>query len=91
MNLEPTGSLSSTLREPLCSATIRLAMARPRPVPRSFVEKCGRKRRSLSSGEMPWPVSAISISTASPSSRRRVYYREAAEFGVFHGFGGVVD
>ena len=36
---EPAGELSSTRRPPPCSATIRAAMASPRPVPRSFVEK----------------------------------------------------
>src|SRR6266446_602602 len=37
---------------PPCSATMRAAMARPRPVPRSLVEKCGRKSLSLSSDEI---------------------------------------
>ena len=50
---EPTGELSSTCKVPPCSATMRAAMARPSPVPRSLVEKCGRKSLSLSSGEMP--------------------------------------
>ena len=68
----PTGKLSSARIVPLCSAIIRLAIASPNPVPRSFVEKCGRNSRSLSSGEIPWPLSEISISTASPSLSTRV-------------------
>src|SRR5438034_1750648 len=64
---EPTGKLSSTWMLPPCSAMMRAAMASPRPVPRSLVEKCGRKSLSLSSGEMPLPVSATDISTASAS------------------------
>src|ERR1700682_1600581 len=52
---DPAGRFSSTWILPPCSATIRAAMARPSPVPRSLVEKCGRKSLSLSSGEMPGP------------------------------------
>src|SRR5208337_622635 len=48
---EPTGRLSSTRREPPCSEIMRAAMASPRPVPRSLVEKCGKKSLSLSCGE----------------------------------------
>ena len=64
----PTGKLSSTWMLPPCSAMMRAAMASPRPVPRSLVEKCGRKSLSLSSGEMPCPVSATQICTASASA-----------------------
>src|SRR5579863_7058645 len=71
-NFVPTGKLSSTRMLPLCSATMRLAMARPSPVPRSLVEKCGRNSRSLSSGEIPCPLSPISITTASSSLSARV-------------------
>ncbi len=39
MNLAPMGELSSTRMDPWCSAMMRLAMARPSPVPRSLVEK----------------------------------------------------
>src|SRR6476619_1973869 len=67
MKQEPTGELSSTRRPPPCSATMRAAMARPRPVPRSLVEKWGRKSLSLSCGDMPWPGSATTISTKSES------------------------
>src|SRR5579863_309069 len=72
MKREPVGELSSTRRPPPCSATMRAAMARPRPVPRSLVEKWGRKSLSLSCGEMPWPVSATIISTKSESGLERV-------------------
>src|SRR5205823_3197476 len=65
---EPTGKLSSTWMLPPCSAMIRAAIASPRPVPRSLVEKWGRKSLSLSSGEIPRPVSATEISTASASA-----------------------
>src|SRR6266705_993879 len=64
---DPTGTLSSTWMLPPCSATMRAAMARPRPVPRSLVEKCGRKSLSLSSGEIPVPVSETQITTVSAS------------------------
>ena len=64
-NRAPAGILLTRI-VPLCSAMIRLAIARPKPVPRSFVEKCGRKSLSLSEGEIPWPLSEISISTESP-------------------------
>src|SRR6266571_2088184 len=64
---EPMGELSSTWMLPPCSAMMRAAMARPSPVPRSFVEKCGRNNLSLSSGEIPWPVSETEISTVSES------------------------
>src|SRR6266568_3297522 len=64
---EPTGRLSSTWMLPPCSATIRAAIARPRPVPRSFVENCGRNSLSLSCGEIPCPVSETQISTVSAS------------------------
>src|SRR6266852_2271967 len=69
---EPAGRLSSTWMLPPCSATMRAAMASPNPVPRSLVEKCGRNSLSLSSGEMPWPLSATTISTVSPSPLSRV-------------------
>src|SRR5229473_337957 len=65
MNLAPMGELSSTRMDPWCSAMMRLAMARPSPVPRSFVEKWGRKSLSLSSGEIPWPLSPTIISMVS--------------------------
>ena len=42
-----------------------LTMARPRPVPRPLVEKYGRNSFSLSSAEMPQPVSATTSSTVS--------------------------
>ena len=74
-NRVPVGKLSSTRIVPLCSAMIRLAIANPSPVPRSFVEKCGKNSRSLSSGEIPCPLSEISISTASPSLSTRVATR----------------
>src|SRR5208283_2162253 len=69
---EPTGRLSSTRREPPCSEMMRAAMARPSPVPRSLVEKCGKKSLSLSCGEMPWPVSETAISMVSDSGRKCV-------------------
>src|SRR6267142_5296546 len=69
---EPAGRLSSTWMLPPCSATMRAAMARPKPVPRSLVEKCGRNSLSLSSGEMPWPVSETQISMVSASKCARV-------------------
>src|SRR5271170_964520 len=74
-NRVPVGKLSSTRIVPLCSAIIRLAIANPNPVPRSLVEKCGKNSRSLSSGEIPCPLSDISISTASPSPSTRVATR----------------
>src|ERR1700674_909109 len=74
-NRDPTGRLSSTWMLPPCSATIRAAMAKPSPVPRSLVEKCGRKSLSLSSGEMPVPVSETQISTVSASEWARVETR----------------
>src|SRR5215471_12694276 len=69
---EPTGWLSSTRREPPCSEMMRAAIARPRPVPRSLVEKCGRNNLSLSCGEIPCPVSATAISIVSDSGRKWV-------------------
>src|SRR5712691_9641370 len=72
---DPTGRLSSTWMLPPCSATMRAAMARPSPVPRSLVEKCGRKSLSLSSGEMPVPVSETQISTVSASESALVETR----------------
>src|SRR6267143_28729 len=69
---EPAGRLSSTWMLPPCSATMRAAIARPSPVPRSFVEKCGRNSLSLSSGEIPWPVSDTQISMVSASKCARV-------------------
>src|SRR4029077_15083339 len=69
---EPTGWLSSTRIEPPCSEMMRAAIARPRPVPRSLVEKCGRNNLSLSCGEIPCPVSATAISIVSDSGRKWV-------------------
>src|ERR1019366_5256064 len=61
----PTGWLSSTRMVPLCSATMWLTMARPKPVPRFLVEKYGRKSLSLSSLLTPAPESATTTSTVS--------------------------
>ena len=58
-NLAPVGLLSSTWMEPLCSLTIWLTMASPRPVPFFLVEKYGRNSFSLSSSEIPGPESDI--------------------------------
>ena len=59
----PSGGCSGRRSVPLCSLTIWLTMASPSPVPFFFVEKWGRKSLSLSSTEMPGPVSATSIRT----------------------------
>src|SRR5260370_27030884 len=81
-NRDPTGRLSSTWMLPPCSATMRAAMARPSPGPRSLVEKCGRKSLSLSSGEITMPVSEKQITTVSASDRDLVETRisRKAEF-----------
>ena len=63
MNRAPRGRFSSTRMVPLWSATMRDTMARPRPVPRPFVVKSGRKSLSRSRAGTPRPVSATSIET----------------------------
>ena len=72
MNLVPVGWFSSTRITPFCSVTIRLTMAKPRPVPRCLVEKKGRNSFSLSSGAMPGPLSATVISATSCSASSAV-------------------
>ena len=54
----PGGVFSPTSIVPPCSATMRRTMARPRPLPRFFVEKYGMKSLSRSAGGMPGPLSA---------------------------------
>src|SRR5260370_42698943 len=64
-NRAPTGVFSSTRTEPWCSSTMRLTMASPNPVPRSLVEKYGKKSFSRKSLVTPCPVSLTLISTMS--------------------------
>src|SRR5258707_7721506 len=62
----------STLRLPRWrSTTIRLAVSRPRPVPRptSLVVKDGAKIRSRASAGMPGPSPSVATSAQSPSRR----------------------
>ena len=85
----PVGRLFWTSIIPLCSFTIWLTMARPRPVPFFFVEKWGRKSLSLSSTGMPGPVSATSIAHL---ARLRVVRGAKGDFTLFaHGVNSVVD
>src|ERR1700693_2042185 len=71
MKRAPRGQFSSTRMVPLWSATMRDTIASPRPVPRPFVVKSGRKSLSRSGGGTPRPVSATSRVTAPFSSERR--------------------
>ena len=70
MNRAPEGMLSSTRIKASWSERIRLTIARPSPVPRPLVEKYGKNSFSLSSREMPQPVSATISSTESASVAR---------------------
>ena len=66
----PSGRFcASTLPE--CCSTMRWVIARPSPVPVSWVEKYGSKMRSSFCGSTPGPVSATSITTSEPLSDRR--------------------
>ena len=89
MNRAPAGRLSSTRICALCSATMWLTMASPRPVPRPLVEKYGRNSFSFSSGETPQPVSAITSSTVSGGGRLRGDEQPLHQ-RILHGLGGVV-
>src|SRR5262249_57094701 len=56
-NVLPRPGLLRTESSPPCASTIRWAMARPRPGPRSLVVKNGSKIRFRSSEPMPSPES----------------------------------
>ena len=59
-------------------------------MPRPLVEKYGRNSFSLSSAEMPQPVSATSSSTVLAGGRARGD-QQPFDRRLAHGFGGVVD
>ena len=73
-----------------CSERIWFTIARPRPVPRPLVEKYGRNSFSLSSAEMPQPVSATSSSTDSPAVAC-VVDQQALHQRIAHRFRRIVD
>src|SRR5580704_4366146 len=56
----PSGRLSASMRPP-CSSTIRLTMARPRPVPRGLPVTYGSKTRPSISFLKPGPLSRTEI------------------------------
>ena len=76
VNVLPAPSSESTWMAPPCRSTIRLTIARPRPVPgcrtaSGLVErKNSSNRRSWSAAEIPRPSSATSIRTRPPSRRQ---------------------
>ena len=85
---------------PPAPCTMRWLMARPRPVPWSFVVKKGRKRFSSTFCEMPGPLSATMSSTNGSSAAGRPSRVPAAEAhargdgdlaAALHGLGGVAD
>ena len=90
-NRAPVGRLSSTRIVPLCSAMIRLAIASPRPVPRSFGRKMRQEESFLIFGRNS--VAAVGnlnfhgVSVAS----RRAWQRQLANRRAFHGLRRVVD
>src|SRR5437764_9517 len=67
VNVVPSPGVLSTEIVPSCASTTFLAMARPSPVPVSFVEKYGSKILSTCSAAIPSPVSVMET-RARPSS-----------------------